>query len=261
MKADYERFTDYLRAETARSVTLSFAQIAAIVGDLPPTAFTWEAWWSNSPSHPLAAAWLAAGWRRPRGGPSLTGQQVTLEREVPLTREVRLADAGVGHQSPVSLSATELPEDWHDFVDGALCVTLRVQCDDTGKVCTYEPQGDYLNARALLLNRYGDGCFCRFRVPAGIHRPGVYCIVSNDRLVYIGECDDFSQRFNAGYGQISPRNCYVGGQETNCRVNQLILRCAQRGWQVDVYFKESEHRKALEAAAISTYSPPWNRRG
>ena len=35
-------------------------------------------------------------------------------------------------------------------------------------------------------------------------------IVTNDRLTYIGECQDFAQRFNTGYGQISPKNCFKG---------------------------------------------------
>jgi hypothetical protein len=32
---------------------------------------------------------------------------------------------------------------------------------------------------------------------------------------YVGECRDLVKRFNSGYGQISPRNCFVGGRRTN----------------------------------------------
>ena len=87
-------------------------------------------------------------------------------------------------------------------------------------------------------------------------------IVTNDRLAYIGECQDFSQRFNTGYGQISPKNCFKGGQETNCRINQLILKCAESGWSVDAYFIETADpadRFKLESAYIAAYSPAWNR--
>jgi len=26
------------------------------------------------------------------------------------------------------------------------------------------------------------------------------------------------------------KNCYKGGQETNCRIDQLILKCTESGW-------------------------------
>ena len=87
-------------------------------------------------------------------------------------------------------------------------------------------------------------------------------IVTNDRLTYIGECQDFAQRFNTGYGQISPKNCFKGGQETTCRINQLILKCAASGMSVDAYFIETADpadRFALESAYIAAYSPAWNR--
>jgi len=96
-------------------------------------------------------------------------------------------------------------------------------------------------------------------VPANINKAGVYLIVANDTVAYVGECQNFSQRFNMGYGQISPKNCYVGGQETNCRVNQLIMKCVESGWTVAAYFIESPTRAALESALVQAYKPPWNR--
>jgi hypothetical protein len=45
-------------------LTLSFAEIERIIGRaLPPSARRHRAWWANSPSHPVARQWLAAGWR------------------------------------------------------------------------------------------------------------------------------------------------------------------------------------------------------
>lgn len=261
----YKTFTDYLRRQTATSIALTFDQIQRIIGmELPPTAFRWEAYWSNSTSHPLAAAWLEAGWRRPRGGLSLTGRQVTLERVAPLSTRSVEADGDCRQATDPAASAlqpvTDLSDDWHDLASGALDIVLEVERDSDGSVLRFEPQGDYENEKGLPLNRYGTGSFCRFRVPGDIHRAGVYLIVADGRLAYVGECDDFSRRFNTGYGQISPRNCFAGGQETNCRVNQLILRCAESGSDVHVYFVESEDRFALERACIRVLEPPWNGR-
>ena len=40
----------------------TFAEIAALVGGLPPSAYEWPAWWSNS-GHTQAEAWRQANWR------------------------------------------------------------------------------------------------------------------------------------------------------------------------------------------------------
>jgi hypothetical protein len=44
-----------------------------------------------------------------------------------------------------------------------------------------------------------------------------------------------SARFNAGYGNISPKNCFKGGQETNCRVNNLVHSAALAGERISTY--------------------------
>ena len=62
-RAEYARFTEYLLTVPGEAVTLSFERIERIIGaHLPPTAYDWEPFWSNSPSHPLAKAWRDAGW-------------------------------------------------------------------------------------------------------------------------------------------------------------------------------------------------------
>ena len=77
---------------------------------------------------------------------------------------------------------------------------------------------------------------------------------------YIGICQDLSKRFNGGYGIISPRKCYKGGQSTNCKVNRRILDTAKGGGSVDLYFYPTPQRKALEKCLIALYLPPWNGR-
>lgn len=47
-------------------------------------------------------------------------------------------------------------------------------------------------------------------------------------LRYIGRSHDpFGKRVNQGYGQIAPKNCYLGGQATNCHLNALIAENTQ----------------------------------
>ncbi|MCX6376449.1 MAG: GIY-YIG nuclease family protein [Armatimonadetes bacterium] len=127
------------------------------------------------------------------------------------------------------------------------------------RIRRFMPQGEYRNVRSLPLNRYGEGPFCRFRIPSGLHTEGVYVITAGDDVMYVGECVDLSKRFNAGYGQISPKNCFKGGQETNCRINSLVLHRAEDGEQLGVWLLTTPLREPVEAELIGRYNPPWNR--
>src|SRR4051812_34325519 len=98
-----------------------------------------------------------------------------------------------------------------------------------GSVLPFMPQDRYLNARGLPLSKHGSGPFCRFKIPSRFQTSGVYTLTVKGDLRYIGECANRSARFNNGYGNISPKNCFKGGQETNCRVNNLIFTTALAG--------------------------------
>ena len=123
----------------------------------------------------------------------------------------------------------------------------------------YAPQGGYNNRRGLILNRYGNGLFCRFRIPKTYKRCGVYIVTVNDEPMYVGECINLTSRFNTGYGQISPRNCFVGGQETNCRINKLILGEVLKGSMVKLWFIQTGNHKAIEKDIRMRQPWPWNR--
>jgi hypothetical protein len=64
-----------------------------------------------------------------------------------------------------------------------------------------------------------------------------------------------------GYGQISPRNCFDGGQPTNCKVNRHVLDAVAEGKQPELWFLETQHRKSIESELIRIFNPPWNVQG
>ncbi len=132
---------------------------------------------------------------------------------------------------------------------------------EMGKIKRLMPQSLYKNVRRLPLHEYGLDSFCRFRIIGDIPFAGVYALLSNEAVHYIGECRNLSARFNNGYGQISPRNCYRGGQSTNCRINRLILETAEGGNQIDLWFFKTETRKSVQNELISEFQPPWNIQG
>lgn len=141
-----------------------------------------------------------------------------------------------------------------DFV-----AVLQPERGPDGVVIPDMPQSRYHNLHGLRLNKHGAGPFCRFRAASHLPYEGVYAITVDRRVVYIGECVNLSQRFGpSGYGAVQPRNCYEGGQSTNCKVNHLILMQAQRGSTIELWFLRTPDRKSLETLLIRQLRPEWN---
>ncbi|MEC5325467.1 GIY-YIG nuclease family protein [Aurantimonas sp. A3-2-R12] len=128
-----------------------------------------------------------------------------------------------------------------------------------GSVQLFAPQDRYAKKDAYPLNRYGAGPFCKFRIPGKLNASGVYVFVIGDAVHYIGECTDLSRRLNMGYGNISPKNCYKGGQETNCRVNTLVCQAAMAGQAIDLWFLETADYKIIESTLRAANRTAWNR--
>ena len=136
--------------------------------------------------------------------------------------------------------------------------------DGRGAVIEDLPQSRYPNKRNLPLHKYGRGPFCHFRVARGWRWSGVYVLKNGDKPLYVGECQDLESRWGTnGHGRISPRNCYQGGQETNCRINNLIYRESKTGTEFDLWFHPIDGGKharlAVESELTGALKPPWNR--
>ena len=139
-----------------------------------------------------------------------------------------------------------------------VAVISPVRSED-GVVERFLPQSRYANLNALPLNRYGAGPFCKFSIPRRLQHAGVYLIVDGGSVLYVGECSNLADRFNLGYGTISPRNCFKGGQETNCRINTLIHEAAAKGAGLSLWFHETDDYKTVESILRSRLKAPWNR--
>ncbi len=131
--------------------------------------------------------------------------------------------------------------------------------DECGKIKEFMPQSRYDKSATTRLNAYGNGPFCRFSIHskwAGYS--GVYSLFSGNDLLYIGLCVDLYKRFNMGYGNISPRNCYEAGQATNCKINKMILTQYHNRNKVSLYFHRTDDYKLIESLLIRTLKPPYN---
>ncbi len=141
----------------------------------------------------------------------------------------------------------------------AVCELVPDRTAD-GAVITYLPQARYPQAATTPLHTYGRGPFCRFQIPASLTGEGVYIISCDEKPLYVGLCQNLADRFNRGYGLISPRNCYRGGQSTNCKINSYVLRETQVGRLLRLLFMSTTRKATVERKLIAHLRPPWNGR-
>jgi hypothetical protein len=133
--------------------------------------------------------------------------------------------------------------------------------DPGGAIELFLPQARYRNERNLPLHKYGQGPFCKFTIPSKLQSSGVYALATSEKVKYVGKCINLTARYNSGYGQISPRNCFVGGQETNCRINALVLAETQMGRILTLCFHKTSSQDAIESELLALITPEWNRLG
>jgi hypothetical protein len=141
---------------------------------------------------------------------------------------------------------------------------VELDRDPSSALLELMPQARYREAASSKLHRYGAGPFCRFRIARGRRHAGLYVLTLNDEPVYAGECANLDMRWGPnGYGGISPRNCYHGGQQTNCRINALILASAKQGGILRLWFAaldaDTDSRRDAETKLIQALTPVWNR--
>lgn len=116
---------------------------------------------------------------------------------------------------------------------------------------THNKEGKYINSH---YHSFGNKVFCKFSIPEATASSGVYIIkdIENDNIYYIGECANLKNRYNCGYGNISPRNVFIGGRSTNCKVNNSILEVIKSGKRLHLFFMETPYYKDVERRILAS---------
>ncbi len=139
---------------------------------------------------------------------------------------------------------------------------IKPERNSSGLVIEEFPQSKYKNVKNLPLNRHGQGPFCYFKLKEKIYESGIYALIINATPVYIGICNNLHERFGSrGYGKIHPRNCFKGGQSTNCHINNKILTAIKTEMEIELWFlpvNDLAERKHLEEKLIRFLKPAWN---
>ena len=114
------------------------------------------------------------------------------------------------------------------------------------------------------LNTNVKGPFCKFKIEDNVYLKckGIYVFFVDGQIKYVGRClSSFARRINGGYGNISPRNCYKGGQRTNCHVNKLVNDAIINNKAVKIGLlplTDENMIKDLEKILIKIINPEWN---
>lgn len=132
-----------------------------------------------------------------------------------------------------------------------------VRCPE-GEYAEHHAHKEFENPQGLHLHRYGCGPFCDFTIPAEHDYGCVFALTVDGELIFVGEAEDLAARFNDGYGAISPRHCYAGGQSTYCRINASILDSAKSRKAIELWSCQLAERRELESRLISELKPAWN---
>ncbi|WP_262181534.1 GIY-YIG nuclease family protein [Haloarcula laminariae] len=143
-----------------------------------------------------------------------------------------------------------------NFVD-----TVTLEENESGQIDLKMPHSRYAKADEMPVHQYGWGPFCKFFADTTDYQQvsGVYVFTANYQIVYVGEAVDIHSRIQAGYSNISPRNCFEGGQQTNCRINNAILDVIRNQGQVALWASVTRDRKQREAELIDECDPQWNK--
>ena len=207
----YKNLFQYLVNNKGYSCQLSFKNIESLLFDsLPASTRMYSAWWANS-GHHHSKYWRDAGYNV-----SIVDFQ---EEYVVFTKiKHQITNPNDNYETITNTSDINRRKDdycigWYSF---KYYETIFPELSE-GNIYLYSPQGGYLYSDKKL-HRFGDGYFCKFKISKR-NEAGVYIWVVDSKIIYIGETQSFSNRINNGYGNIFPRNCYVGGQVTNCKMN------------------------------------------
>jgi hypothetical protein len=100
----------------------------------------------------------------------------------------------------------------------------------------------------LLLHLYGDVDFGSFALDdeEQAHQKGILIIYTQDKLCHIAACHtNFADLVDRYFGNITPDLCYQDGDETRCRINNLVTILHDTP---SIWFHEIEDDTAIDAA-------------
>lgn len=257
----YEPLKLYFSSLKLSTIRLTFKDLEKILGcKLPPSAYKYSAWWQPN-GHSHTYSWCDCNFKV--DSVDLVNQIVFYKKESLKINNKRKDKQNLKKhlitEPSVNNKSVKVETNKYIKIDNYKFIFLQklIPEQQNNKIIEYQPQNKYRNLKKLQLNKNGDGNFCKFSIVAP-NISGVYLWVVDSEIIYIGETENLQKRFNNGYGRISPRNCYNGGQSTNCKMNKIVLNCYKEGKSIDLYFCETANHKEVEKFLLSKIKTRYN---
>ncbi|OKY79116.1 MAG: hypothetical protein BTN85_1622 [Candidatus Methanohalarchaeum thermophilum] len=131
--------------------------------------------------------------------------------------------------------------------------------DGDGSIRYFMPQKRYSEANSASVHQFGWGPFCKFEISTDYGgSEGVFALKVDEKIKFIEETCDLDKKFNRGYGEITPENCFKDDKEDNCRINHNIFEEKRMNRSICLYFKETSNREKLKNQLIQKIEPEWN---
>ena len=136
--------------------------------------------------------------------------------------------------------------------------TIDPDHNSRGGITEYNPCERFPNRNGLMLHEWGEGPFCRFRIPGRFRDlQGVYLFVISGKIFFVGWTQNLVQRMNQNYGTISPRKCFDGSEPENCLINHRILEAAQAKQKITLWLLPEAEPQICDDIIVRL-SPSWN---
>ncbi len=127
-----------------------------------------------------------------------------------------------------------------------------------GYPTAYYPCDRFPNRQGLSIHEYGEGPFCRFKIPERYRKNrGAYFITVAGFVMFIGWCRDLNERISRHYGTISPKKCYEDNGIENCYINGAIYDASYDHKRIILYFLPDIDEESVNRL-IKDYLPEWN---
>lgn len=255
-KTKYEPLRQFLKGipDTISEMKCTYSEIEAILGfKLPSCVYTHRKWWVNSVNpqgHTHTQAWMGAGWRVDKV--AVKDEWVQFRRQATPMRTIlnmptRALVTDNGEQSLIVEN--------YKFTRVA---NLEPQRRPDGSLVERMPQAKFDNIDNLPLHKYGHGPFVKFRIKGHTKTAGVYAIVVDREVKYIGATHMLAWRINQGLGSISPKNCFFEEYHGKCRTNNLIYQAFAAGSQVSLWLYATRNHNETKAQLLSKYIFEWS---
>lgn len=152
---------------------------------------------------------------------------------------------------PLKNKAVELKNKYNEYLNYSLADFIKYLKSENNLDFKY------------FLNKYGDNKFCNYRVNEYLNDKGLYCYILDNEILYLGRSlKTFKERLNIDYGRITPYNCLIDGQATDCHINSLVNEFSVNGnLKIGIYVmtnKTNEEIKCLEKQILSQFDFKWN---